>query len=109
MIPALFTSDPAVQQQAHLLWPWLVAMMPVGGMLFAFDGVLFGSGDYAYLRTITLISAVVGYIPLAICALVFDWGIGGVWAGLTTFICLRFIAVLVRVLSGRWLVPGETR
>ena len=109
VIPMVFSSDPGVQHQAHLLWPWLVGMMPVGGILFALDGVLIGAGDNAFLRTVTVVSAVVGYIPLAICALVFGWGIGGVWAGLASFILLRFIGMAWRTRSGRWLVVGETR
>jgi putative MATE family efflux protein len=109
VIPLAFTSSRSVQHQTHLLWPWLVAMMPVGGILFALDGVLFGAGDNAFLRTVTLVSAVVGYIPLAVCALVFGWGIGGVWAGLASFIGLRFIGMAWRVRSGSWLVVGETR
>lgn len=107
VIPMVFSSDPGVQHQAHLLWPWLVGMMPVGGVLFALDGVLIGAGDNAFLRTVTVVSAVVGYIPLAICALVFDWGIGGVWAGLASFILLRFVGMAWRTRSGRWLVVGE--
>ena len=109
LIPRLFSSDPAVVEQAHVLWPWLVVMMPVGGILFALDGVLLGAGDNEFMRTVTIVSAVVGYIPLALCALKFGWGLGGVWAGLTAFIVLRFIGMAWRTTSGRWLVVGETR
>ena len=55
LIPQAFTSSRDVQHQAHLLWPWLVAMMPVGGVLFALDGVLLGAGDNAYIRTVTVV------------------------------------------------------
>ncbi|QNK82176.1 MATE family efflux transporter [Nakamurella sp. PAMC28650] len=109
VIPLAFSSDPGVQHQAHLLWPWLVGMMPVGGILFALDGVLIGAGDNAFLRTVTLLSALLGYIPLALCALAFGWGLGGVWAGLATFIVLRFVGMAWRTGSGRWLVVGESR
>ena len=108
VLPMVFSSDADVQHQAHLIWPWLVGMMPVGGILFALDGVLLGAGDNAFLRTVTVVSAVVGYIPLALCALVFGWGIGGVWAGLASFILLRFVGMAWRTRGGRWLVVGET-
>jgi len=109
VVPLAFTSDPGVSHQVHLLWPWLVAMMPVGGVLFALDGVLMGAGDNGFLRTVTLVSAFGGYLPIAVGALVFHWGIGGVWAGLSTFILLRFIGMSWRTHSGRWLIVGASR
>ena len=108
LVPAAFTSDAAVRHQAHLLWPWLVGMMPVGGVLFALDGVLVGAGDNGFLRTVTVFAAVCGFIPITLCALHFHWGIGGVWAGLSAFILLRFVGMSWRARSGRWLVVGET-
>lgn len=109
VIPLAFSSDSGVQHQAHVLWPWLVGMMPIGGILFALDGVLIGAGDNSFLRTVTLVSALCGYIPLAVCALVFGWGLGGVWAGLAAFILLRFLGMAWRTRSGRWLVVGVSR
>jgi putative MATE family efflux protein len=109
VIPLAFTADHGVQHQAHLLWPWLVGMMPVGGVLFALDGVLLGAGDNAFMRTVTVFAAVFGYIPIALCALHFGWGIGGVWAGLAAFIGLRFVGMAWRTLVGKWVVVGEVR
>jgi putative MATE family efflux protein len=109
VIPALFTGDPAVVHQTHLLWPFLAGMMPIAGIVFALDGVLFGSGDYGFLRTITLIAGVGAFIPVTVLAAVLHWGIPGVWAGLTAFIVVRFAGMALRVRGERWLVLGETR
>jgi putative MATE family efflux protein len=109
VIPALFSSDPAVRHQAHLLWPWLVGIQPVGGIVFALDGVLLGAGDNAMVRTITLLSAGLGFIPLCLLSLPLHWGIGGVWAGLAAFILLRLVGMSWRTSTGRWLVVGERR
>jgi Na+-driven multidrug efflux pump len=84
-------------------------MMPFCGVVFALDGVLIGAGDNAFMRNVTLVAAVLGYIPLAVCAVVLGWGLGGVWAGLAAFILLRFIGMTWRVRSGRWLVLGAER
>ncbi len=108
-VPAAFTSDSAVRDQIHLLWPWLLGMLPVGGVLFALDGVLFGSGDFAFLRTITLIAALAGYVPVAVLSLAWHWGIGGVWAGLACFIAIRFVGMMARVRGNAWLITGATR
>jgi Na+-driven multidrug efflux pump len=84
-------------------------MMPVGGVLFALDGVLLGAGDNGFMRTVTVAAAVFGYIPLALLALHFGWGIGGVWAGLASFIGLRFLGMAWRTSRGKWVVVGEVR
>ncbi|HEV2634624.1 MAG TPA: MATE family efflux transporter [Actinocrinis sp.] len=108
-VPSVFTSDPAIIAQTHVLWPWLLLMLPFGGVLFALDGVLFGSGDFAFMRTVTLLAALLGYVPVALAALFLHWGLGGVWAGLATFILIRFVAMGWRTRGGRWIVVGATR
>jgi putative MATE family efflux protein len=109
VVPTVFSTDPAVRHQAHVLWPWLVAMAPAGGILFALDGVLLGAGDNAFMRTVTLLAALLGYVPMAVAALYFNWGLGGVWAGLAVFIAVRLVGMGWRVRGDRWLVVGETR
>ena len=97
-----------MQHQAHVYWPWFACMLPMAGVVFALDGVLIGSGDVAFLRTITLIGAVLVFAPLNIAALVWHWGIGGVWAGLTAFVAVRFVGMVLRVRSDHWVVTGAT-
>lgn len=109
LIPAVFTSDAAVRHQMHLIWPLLILMMPAAGIVFALDGVLLGAGDNAFIRTVTILAALFGYVPLALAALHFGWGLAGVWAGLAAFIGLRLVGMALRARSGRWLIIGETR
>ncbi len=106
LIPRIFTSDPAVLHQAHLLWPWFIAMLPLAGVVFALDGVLIGAGDVAFLRTITLIAALGAFAPLNLLALQLGWGISGVWAGLMAFITVRFVGMLARTRGEHWVVVG---
>ena len=106
VIPELFTSSAAVQHQAHLLWPWFVGMLPAAGVVFALDGVLIGAGDVAFLRNITIVAGVFAFAPLNLAALHWNWGIGGVWAGLTAFILVRLVGMLWRTRGGRWVVLG---
>jgi putative MATE family efflux protein len=98
----LFTTDPAVREQALIAWPWFVAMQPLAGVVFALDGVLIGAGDVRYLRNLTIVATLGGFLPAVWLAYLFDLGLGGVWAGLTLFIVLRLIALLLRLRSGRW-------
>ncbi len=109
IVPAAFTSSRSVRHQAHLLWPWFAGMQPFSGILFALDGVLIGAGDVAFLRTITLVAGVGFFAPINLAALHWHWGIGGVWAGLTAFIMVRFLGMVLRARGDRWLVAGPTR
>lgn len=108
LVPEAFTSSDAVRHQAHILWPWFVAMQPAAGVVFALDGVLIGAGDVAFLRTITLIAGVGAFAPLNIAALHWHWGIGGVWAGLTAFILVRFVGMVWRTAGSKWAITGAT-
>ena len=106
VLPGLFTDDPAVHHQIGVLWPWLVGMTPVAGVVYALDGVLLGAGDNAFIRTVTVVSALLGYVPLSVASAVFGWGLRGVWAGLALFIAFRFVGMVWRTWSGRWLRVG---
>jgi putative MATE family efflux protein len=108
VLPPLFTDDPAVVEQALVVWWFLAAMQPLAGVVFALDGVLMGAGDVGYLRTLTIGAAVVGFLPLSLLSGPLDWGLAGVWTGLCLFIALRLVGVLVRVAGDRWLLAPET-
>ncbi len=98
----LFTDDPAVLAGAAVVWWFLALVQPVAGVVFALDGVLMGAGDVAYLRTVTIGSALVGFVPLSLLSVPLGWGLPGVWSGLTLFIVLRLVAVVARVSGHRW-------
>jgi Na+-driven multidrug efflux pump len=78
-------------------------------VVFALDGVLMGAGDVGYLRTLTVGSAVVGFLPLSLLALPLGWGLAGVWSGLAVFIGLRLAGVLARVSGEKWLAVQVVR
>ena len=79
-------------------------MIVLGGVLFAFDGVLLGAGDVAFLRTITIGSVLVGFLPGVWIAYLVDGGLTGIWCGLLAFIGLRTAAVVYRFQSMKWAV-----
>ncbi|MGH3636766.1 MAG: MATE family efflux transporter, partial [Mycobacterium sp.] len=106
VLPKLFTDDRSVLAMVTVPWWFLVAQLPVAGIVFALDGVLLGAGDAAFMRTATVVSALVGFLPLVWLSLVFGWGLAGIWSGLTAFIVLRLVFVGLRSVSGRWAVSG---
>ncbi|WP_407663555.1 MATE family efflux transporter [Mycolicibacterium celeriflavum] len=106
VFPSVFTDDRSVLDAIGVPWWFMVAQLPVAGIVFALDGVLLGAGDAKFMRNATLASALTGFLPLIWLSLVFGWGLVGIWAGLSTFMVLRLVFVGWRAFSGRWLVPG---
>ncbi|ALP33946.1 MATE family efflux transporter [Corynebacterium pseudotuberculosis] len=102
VIPGIFTSDEGVLQEISGPWWQLVLMIVLGGVVFAFDGVLLGAADAAYLRTVSLLSVLVGFLPGVWLALLFNAGLVGVWWGLVSFISIRMIAGVWRFYSMKW-------
>jgi len=108
VLPALFTNDRSVLDAIGVPWWFMVAQLPIAGIVFALDGVLLGAGDAKFMRNATLISALAGFLPLTWLSLVFGWGLAGIWSGLSTFMVLRLVFVGWRGFSGRWMVPGRS-
>jgi Na+-driven multidrug efflux pump len=106
VLPDLFTNDRAVLDAIGVPWWFLVAQLPIAGVVFGLDGALLGAGDAKFMRDATVISALAGFLPLIWLSLAFDWGLAGIWSGLSTFIVLRLVFVGWRAFSGQWAVPG---
>ena len=105
VVPRAFTGDHAVLQQAAALWPYFVLMQPLGGAVFALDGILIGASDTRYLMWSMLAASAV-FIALASLALAFGWGIVGVWVALDVLIAARLALLGVRFAGRRWAVTG---
>ena len=92
--------------QAHVLWPLLVLMMPFNGWLFALDGILFGAGDLRFMRNVTAAAAVLGYLPITLATARFGWGLAGIWIGISAFIWIRAALGFARWRGRHWLIGG---
>ena len=105
LVPRLFTGDDAVVAQAREIW-WLFALlMPLNGAVFALDGILIGAGDTRFLMWGMLAASAV-YVPVALLALAYDWGIFGVWCGLAGLIAVRLATCGARFTGDRWARTG---
>src|SRR3954468_23223751 len=100
LVPRAFTNDPVVVDQARKVWPLFAAMLPANGAVFALDGILIGAGDTRFLMWAMLAAAAV-YVPVALLALAYDWGIVGVWFGLLGLIAMRLVTCGVGLPGGR--------
>lgn len=107
VIPEVFTNDPAVVDAAAELWPLFALMLPVAALVFALDGILIGAGDTRFLAWAMLAAAAV-FLPLALAALGFDWGLVGLWAALDALMVARLVPLWRRFQSERWAVLGAS-
>lgn len=105
VLPDAFTSDAAVIERAQEIWWVFVLMMPVNGVVFALDGILIGAGDTRFL-VVAMVGAAAVYMPVALLALAYDWGILGVWLGLAAMTVFRLATCGARFAGSRWEVVG---
>ncbi len=106
VIPHAFTGDDAVVGRAHAIWWLFAALMPLNGAVFALDGILIGAGDTRYLAISMVVAGFGFYVPIALAALHFEWGILGVWCGLIALMAVRLATLGARFRSRRWAVVG---
>ena len=105
VLPRLLTDDPAVLAAIATAW-WLTALGHViNGPVFALDGVLMGAEDFAYLRTWTVVAAVVGGVGAQV-AVVTGAGLLGLWVAVQTLMLVRLISLVARVRGEAWLRTG---
>jgi MATE family, multidrug efflux pump len=107
-LPHLFSDDARVIERAHAIWPLFALMQPAAAVVFALDGILIGAGDTRFLARAMLGAAFGAYVPVALLALHFDWGIVGVWSGLLLLMVVRLTSLGWRFLGRRWVVTGAT-
>jgi len=108
IIPRIFTSDDDVVAATGAAWGWFAGMQPIAGLAFAIDGILIGAGDTAFMRNFTVVAVVIGYVPFALGTLYLDWGLTGLWAGITAFIALRVVLGGLRTVRGGWAIGGAS-
>ncbi|KAG2577630.1 hypothetical protein PVAP13_6NG164200 [Panicum virgatum] len=98
----LFTDDPAVLDVAQSGVWFVTISQPVNAIAFVADGLYYGVSDFAYAAYSTIFAGAFSSVFLLIAAP--NFGLGGIWAGLTLFMSLRAIACFWRLGSkgGPW-------
>jgi len=105
VLPRAFIGDARVLHEAHELWPFLCVLQPIGGAVFALDGILIGASDTQFLMWSMLAASAI-FITLAVLALERHWGIVGVWSALDVLLLARLVLLGARFRGRRWAVTG---
>jgi putative MATE family efflux protein len=106
-IPGIFTDDALVDELAAFLLVFVGIMQPINGVVFVLDGLLIGAGDMRFLAW-AMVAAAAVFIPCAVLVLVYDGGVGWLWAALLLLMLVRALTLGVRWISEAWAVPGAT-
>jgi putative MATE family efflux protein len=103
----LFTDDPAVRALLTSVLAVAAAGQPVGGVVFALDGVLIGAGDARYLAKAGVVTLLC-FAPLALAVLAADAGLVWLWWAFNGYLVARLLTLVPRWRGDRWLVTGAT-
>jgi putative MATE family efflux protein len=104
-LSGVFSNDTEVVELAAFLMLFVAAVQPIGGHVFALDGILIGAGDLAYLGRAMWVSFLV-FAALGGLVLATGVGVGWLWAALLVFTCVRAVTLQHRFRSDVWLVTG---
>jgi len=122
VLPALFTSDPAVQSALAAALIMVALSQPISGFVFVLDGVLIGAGDGRWLAVAQVVLLAL-YVPMILSVRARgDSLLDGtnpvaaqghaltvLWLTFVVFMTLRAAALGWRARGDGWLVTGATR
>jgi putative MATE family efflux protein len=107
-LAAVFSDDPAVRHLAAFGLMLVGLMQPLGGAVFALDGILIGAGDQRYLAwAMSLVGLVFTACSLGVLAA--GAGIGWLWGAVGVLTLGRFIGLWPRYRTNAWATIGATR
>ena len=117
VLPALFTTDPAVRSALAAALVVVAIGQPLAGYVFVVDGVLIGAGDGRWLAG-AMAATLALYLPLALWvhsagdALLgrgAPWAVSVLWVVFTAFMAIRACFFWWRIRGDAWAVTGAAR
>lgn len=91
-LPGWFSEDAAVRSAIAGSYWVLVAIQPLAGIVFVWDGVFIGAGDFRFLARAMALSAALGVAAL-MAVLPLGMGLPGVWFALAGFLAVRAVTL----------------
>ncbi len=100
VIGSWFTGDAGVLLEFDQAF-WLVVMIqPLASLVFVWDGVFIGAGDFTFLAGAMAASALVSGTVLVL-VIPFGWGLAGVWWGIVVLLLARLVTLAWRRVAAR--------
>lgn len=91
---ALFTDDAVALASLASVFPVVVFLQPLNGLVFVWDGVYMGAQRFVYLAFAMVLSVSVAAAVLS-SAIPMGWGLRGVWAGITALMAMRLVTLAI--------------
>jgi MATE family multidrug resistance protein len=89
-----FTDDPEVIRAVSAVFPFVILMQPLNGLVFVWDGIFMGLNRWSFLAFAMIASCAVSALVLLL-VIPFGWGLTGVWWGLVILIAARAMTFTV--------------
>lgn len=87
-----FSDDPAVVAAIDSSYLLLVVMQPVAAVVFVWDGVFIGVGDFTFLA-VAMVAASLVSTGLLLAVLPMGWGLPGVWWAMIALMVARLVTL----------------
>jgi putative MATE family efflux protein len=88
-IGQVFIKDSDVLKQFYSVFWIVLAMQPINGIAFVFDGVFKGLGYMSYLRNVLLLATFIGFIPTLFLFDYFNFNLYAIWIAFTVWMLIR--------------------
>jgi MATE family multidrug resistance protein len=95
ILPKAFTNDAEIVALVAGVMPFVAVLQPVGALVFVWDGIYMGAGEFRFLMVSTLAAAAGAAIVLGL-TVTQGWGLTGIWWGITTLIAGRLGLLALR-------------
>jgi len=100
VLPHFFTEDPDTIAALLGVYPFVVFLQPLNGLVFVGDGLYMGAERFAYLAKAMIGTALAAAVVLGL-VVPMEWGLAGVWWGITTLMFGRLLTLGVPYVRGR--------
>ena len=95
LVWSLFTFDKKVIELLSHIWPLIVWSQVINCISFVYDGLLFGLGEFKFLRRHMLIGSLVTFLPLGLWSYS-NKSLMAIWLGLISLNVYRYISGYLR-------------
>lgn len=101
-IARLFTRDAAVVGVLRATWPLLCALQPINATVFVYDGLMYATQSFAFVRNALAIGVLGGFAPALWAAATYGRTLRALWAAKAVLNSWRCLSALFRIHLQLW-------